>query len=170
MSRWLVLSSSLAFSLGIVVGGFLVLITSPVSVGQSLPTPIPTMAVHSVELPSEQVEAPNPSIERAGYVETVRVSYYQPWLGGPNCSRFVGGQCISRMASGLPWQDYVGRAVACPPEWNFGTLVILPGGETFECLDRGGKIKYDRGYAWIDLLVTEAPVAFGTLLEVIIIP
>ena len=161
MWRWLILSSTLSLSIGIFLGGMLALASSPSPVA---PTTTPIMP-STVAVPTSIVPVPT-----AGHLETVRVSYYQPWRGGPNCSHFVGGECVSRMASGKPWQDYIGRAAACPPEWRFGTLIILPGGEQFECLDRGSRIRYDNGYAWIDLLVTEAPVAFGTLLEVRIIP
>jgi hypothetical protein len=103
----------------------------------------------------------------AGELVQVHVSHYWPPLGGPNCSRFVAGQCLSRMASGERWQDWVGRAAACPPEWPFGTVIILPGGERFECQDRGGKIVYGAdGLPWIDLLVEVAPVNYGDVVTV----
>ena len=71
---------------------------------------------------------------------SVKMSWYNPALGGPNCLTFVNGECISRMASGERWQDWLGRAAACPPSWPFWTQIRLPGGEEFFCLDRGGAI------------------------------
>lgn len=95
------------------------------------------------------------------------MSHYTPWTGGPNCSRFVNGECISRMASGERWQDWVGIAAACPVEIPFWSIVILPGGEKFVCLDRGGKIvTMEDSSIWLDLLVANAPVPFGTVLDV----
>ena len=66
---------------------------------------------------------------------TARVSHYWPPLGGPNCARFVRGQCLSATASG----------------------------ERFVCVDRGGKVVTNPdGVPWIDLLVQVAPVPYGT--------
>ena len=98
---------------------------------------------------------------------SVKMSWYNPALGGPNCLTFVNGKCISRMASGERWQDWLGRAVACPPSWPFWTKIRLPGGEEFFCLDRGSAIVYGAdGLPFIDLLVEYPPVPFGTVLEI----
>jgi hypothetical protein len=71
------------------------------------------------------------------------------------------------MASGEPWQAWVGRAAACPPEWPFWTRLTLPGGEEFFCLDRGGKIVVGPdGVPWVDLLVAVAPVNYGDVVTV----
>lgn len=72
---------------------------------------------------------------------------------------------MSRMASGLAWENWVGRACACPPEFPFGTRFVVLGKE-WVCLDRGGKIIIENGVVWLDLLTPEAEVPFGTLLEV----
>lgn len=94
---------------------------------------------------------------------TARISHYWPPLGGVNCARFSNGQCWSATASGAPWQDWVDRGAACVPEWPFGTVVVLPGGERFTCVDRGGKVVTNAdGVPWIDLLVEVAPVPYGT--------
>ena len=96
-----------------------------------------------------------------------RLSHYRPELGGVNCGNFVNGYCVSRMASGERWEDWYGRAAACPREIPFWTTIILPGGEQFFCLDRGGKILTNSDQSiWIDLLVREAPVPFGTRVNV----
>lgn len=68
------------------------------------------------------------------------------------------------MSSGERWEDWINKAIACPKEWPFWTKLILPGGEEFICLDRGGAIVYgsDR-VPWIDLLIDGIPpVPFGT--------
>jgi hypothetical protein len=106
----------------------------------------------------------------AGELVQVRLSHYWPPLGGVNCFRFVAGECVSRMASGERWQDWVGRAAACPNQWPFWTTIVLPGGERFTCLDRGGKIVVGPdGIPWVDLLVKVAPVPFGTVVPVRVI-
>lgn len=102
--------------------------------------------------------------EAQGRMITVKVSNYWPKLGGVNCSNFVNGACVSRMASGLPWQDYINSAAACPPEWPFHTQVMV-NGQVWECLDRGGKIQIVDGVAWIDLLQEHADYPFGTLIN-----
>lgn len=100
----------------------------------------------------------------AGKAVRVRVSHYWPPLGGPNCARFVGGRCVSRMASGEPWQAWTDQAAACVPEWPFGTRFRLYGQE-WVCLDRGGKIKTMAGVPWVDLLTADAPAPYGTIAE-----
>ena len=102
----------------------------------------------------------------SGYINmNIRYSHYWPPLGGPNCATFVGGKCISKMASGKPWEQYVDLAVACPPEWPFGRKVIFEG-NTYTCMDRGGKIKYVDGIPWIDFLTPKAAYAYGSIVTV----
>ena len=104
-----------------------------------------------------------------GEQRTALISHYWPPLGGVNCATFVNGECVSNMASGLPWWAWVGRAAACPAELPFWTTITLPGGETFVCLDRGGKIVTTAaGELWIDLLVESAPVPYGAAMPVIV--
>jgi hypothetical protein len=103
----------------------------------------------------------------SGEPARVHVSHYWPALGGVNCFSFLAGECVSRMSSGERWQDWIGRAAACVPEWPFGTLVTLPGGEQFTCQDRGGAIVTGAdGLPWIDLLVEYPPVPWGTVVNV----
>lgn len=74
------------------------------------------------------------------------------------------------MSSGLPWQDWYNRAAACPSSLPFWTEIILPGGELFYCLDRGGKIvETGDGGMWIDLLVKSPPVLYGTPITVTVV-
>lgn len=98
--------------------------------------------------------------------ERVKISWYWPPLGGTNCGVWQNGQCVSRMASGARWQDWVGRAIACPPQWKFGTKVVLPNGSVWTCMDRGGAIHYNGGITWIDLLTNHTPYPFGTVVKV----
>lgn len=97
---------------------------------------------------------------------TVKYSHYWPPLGGKNCYSFVDGVCISRMASGHRWQDWVDRAVACPMEWPFGTTVELDG-EVWVCMDRGGKIRFGRdGLTYVDFLTPYGAYGYGQPIEV----
>ena len=110
---------------------------------------------------------PSATVE-PGEMRTARYSWYDPRLGGPNCLTFVNGQCISKMASGLHWQDWMGAipgAVACPREWPFWTEVVF-GGQRWYCLDRGGAIRYVDGVPWLDFLVEAPHAGFGELVEV----
>lgn len=130
--------------------------------------PVPA-AVHTV--PERTYPTATPVVEQpVGVLRMAKLSHYWPPLGGPNCATFVNGQCISKMASGLPWQDWIGRAAACPSELPFWTTITLPGGEQFLCLDRGGKIvTTPAGELWIDLLVASPPVPYGTTLPVTVL-
>lgn len=96
------------------------------------------------------------------------ISHYYPGWGGPNCSNYVGGRCISRMASGHNWERFVGLACACPVEYPFGTRFIVQG-KTWTCLDRGGAIVRDGNKIWLDLLTKEKIVPHGTVLKVEVI-
>jgi len=109
------------------------------------------------------VAAPVVAAPVVGTPVQVRYSHYWPPLGGTNCSKFVNGICISNMASGKPWPLYVGTAVACPPEWGFGTTVELDG-HVWTCLDRGSAIKYVDGIPWVDFLEATGVYAHGTII------
>ena len=116
-------------------------------------------------------ELPPMALETAREADEERValiSHYQPWVGGTNCARFVNGQCVSATASGRPWQEGINKWLACPREFPFGTAFQLPGGETFYCYDRGGKIVTNSdGSIWLDLLIdTPPPVPYGTRMTV----
>lgn len=99
-----------------------------------------------------------------GELMTIRYSHYWPPLCGPNCGRCVDDVCVSKMASGLPWEDWTNRAVACPPEWPFNTRVTL-GDKTWVCLDRGGKIITHDGLSWVDFMEKEPRYDHGTRVE-----
>jgi hypothetical protein len=95
-----------------------------------------------------------------------RLSHYWPPWGPPNCSRFVDGYCVSRTSSGEKWEDWTNIGLACPAEYPFWTVFVLPGGEEFTCVDRGGKIVMQNGIPWLDLMVQTAPVPYGTIMTV----
>lgn len=90
----------------------------------------------------------------------LRVSWYNPALGGVNCDH----DC-SRMASGVfVTADRYGRTAACVPEWTKARrVVVIPSLGRFDCLDTGGAIREYPGYIWIDLMLSAPAVPFGAL-------
>jgi len=120
------------------------------------PSSTPTAAM---ETPPPEAEAPS----RAAQIK-IRYSHYWPPLGGTNCSKFAGGQCVSATASGQPWEEWVGRGIACPREWPFYTRLVVDG-RTWVCVDRGGAIKYVDGVPWVDFLVPEGRYPHGQVVE-----
>jgi hypothetical protein len=101
----------------------------------------------------------------------IRASHYDPSLGGVNCSRFVNGECVSRMANGERWQEFIDYAIACPPEWEFGIKLIVDG-KTWECKDRGGAIQIVDGIAWVDFLSSGTPFTgyrYGAIFDAVLV-
>lgn len=96
---------------------------------------------------------------------SLRMSHYDPSLGGVNCdndcSTMASGDKVSEWALGKDGMF----AAACPQEWPFGTKLRV-NGTTFVCRDTGGYINcYNTGdydpamkntaqsnYCWIDTL------------------
>jgi len=103
----------------------------------------------------------------SGAQTQIRYSHYWPPLGGVNTSR-PDAPHLARCANGARWQDHVGVGCACPPEWPFGTVVILDG-QRWTCVDRGGMIKFVNGIPWVDFLVPNAAYGYGTVVEVEVI-
>lgn len=98
-----------------------------------------------------------------------KISWYWPPLLGPNCAVVRNGECVSRMASGQPWQNWAGKAVACPPEFPFGTIFIIDG-RHWVCLDRGGAItRINENTIWLDMLTSKPVYKFGTVVDVTVI-
>lgn len=136
----------------------------------------------SETLPSRDLAGISEALARFGYSENggnpLRVSHYDPSLGGTNCD----SDC-STMASGHKVASWVGGqngiyAAACPAEWPFGTRFEVYG-KIYQCQDRGGWIKtrqigeWDPAmggfiaadtYHWVDLLDTP-PVPYGALVH-----
>ncbi|MFZ5932860.1 MAG: hypothetical protein ACOYT7_02170 [Patescibacteria group bacterium] len=52
----------------------------------------------------------------------------------------------------------------CPPEWEFGTRLVISGRE-WVCMDRGGAIQIEDGIAWIDMLTPEKLFPHGSIVE-----
>ena len=143
------------------------IIFAPAPAAAAMPdVPIRRAVTVMVDEPVVEVIAlePEPGPVVVGELITIRYSRYDPALGGVNCSRFVGGVCISNMASGEPWAPWMELACACPPEWAFGTVVILDG-QRWTCMDRGGKIKYVNGIPWVDFLTRTPQHSYGQLVE-----
>lgn len=93
------------------------------------------------------------------------MSYYNPYLGGTNCSNFYNGYCHSKMASGQRWEDWFNKnAIACPSELPFWTKISIDG-VVYTCLDRGGKIIQSEGVYWVDVLTDKPIYKFGSVVE-----
>jgi len=104
--------------------------------------------------------------EAKGQNILTKISHYDPSLGGINCLNFVNGECVSPMANGEDWKDWIGKnnTIACPIELEFGTEIIIEGSK-YTCRDRGGMIVYENGYFWIDILTKNPKYAYGTVIE-----
>lgn len=88
----------------------------------------------------------------------LKISWYDPALGGVNCDH----DC-STMASGVKvTPDRYGNTAACIRAW-MGKTVVIEGIGRFTCLDTGGAIVEHPGFIWIDLMLKEPVVPFGTL-------
>ena len=94
----------------------------------------------------------------------VKVSHYNPQLGGVNCAWFVDDECVSKMANGERWQEWVGLAIACPKELEFGTKLKI-GERVWECKDRGGMIKKVDNVYWVDMLTLEGLYDYGEVVK-----
>lgn len=120
---------------------------------------------YSVFMLLDSIEEPVPSTAQM----RAKVSWYWPPLLGPNCAVVRNGECISRMASGQPWQNWIGKAVACPAEFPFGTIFIIDG-RHWICLDRGGAItRINENTIWLDMLSNKPVYKFGTIVDVTVI-
>lgn len=92
----------------------------------------------------------------------LKVSHYWPELGGVNCANFQDGECKSKMANGERWQDWVGVAIACPKELEFGTKIKVDD-RVWICKDRGSKIVKDGEAYWIDMLTPYSLANYDTV-------
>jgi hypothetical protein len=76
------------------------------------------------------------------------------------------------MASGEPWQEWVDKAIACAPQYPFGTIFVIEG-RAWVCKDRGGAIQQITQFiqgrlfnvVWVDQLTENPTVPFGTVLD-----
>lgn len=112
-----------------------------------------------VEIRREYVETGNQDMTQGfalperehDQVVRVKWSHYWPPLGGINCK-----EPCDQMASGYSWREYVGKAIACPVEFSFGTVVEL-GGFGWVCMDRGDAIVCTDKFCWVDMLYPAMP-------------
>jgi hypothetical protein len=129
------------------------------------PTGIPASEVVDLD------EVLSPETTPHGTPIVVKISHYNPTLGGPNCARFVGGECLSKMSNGEKWQTYWGQdnTIACPMSLPFGTVIWVDG-TNYTCRDRGGGIVITyEGYYWIDILSQHVPYKYGELRDGVIV-
>lgn len=97
------------------------------------------------------------------------MSHYNPALGGVNCANFVNGECISHLAGGGRWQDYMNKnVIACPQELNFGTKIVIDE-KTYECRDRGGAVVYDGNAYWVDVLTDAPEYRYGEVVKALLV-
>ncbi len=123
------------------------------------------------------VENPGLDLPDMDQDEIVRakISYFwPPWgeeKGGAyeiNCDKVDDVLECETMASGQRVIDWIGKAVACPGEYEFGTIFEIYG-RAYSCQDRGGAIiKNEDGSIWLDVLYDRMPAArpWGDQIEV----
>lgn len=123
------------------------------------PTPGPTQIVTEGYIPFMVYPGPGTAEKKdlPGQAVQVRVSWYYPPLGGINCDTINGVQDCLHLANGDEYIYWVGRGMACPAEWPFGTQIEIMG-QVWECVDRGGAIVAEDGIYWVDLLYPYMPL------------
>lgn len=162
------------FVVGVDLAPTVVPVPTSIPVPTATPAPVPTSipfptATPAIVVIGEGIYIPDkvggvfvpPS---AGSDIDIKLSWYWPPFGGINC----GGNC-ELMANGENWRGYVGRSVACPLEFPFGTIFQVEGA-FFMCRDRGGDIKIIDGVAWLDFLYPGSPFpayGFGQVLDAV---
>jgi hypothetical protein len=130
------------------------------------PAFLPTGTAAANPTAGPTIKAPTQAVTPAEVFVKARISHYWPALGGTNCARFVNGQCLSKMSSGQPWQNWIDKACACPAKYPFGTSFIVDGKE-WVCMDRGGAIVVTgAGEVWLDLLTEHATRPYGQVVTV----
>jgi hypothetical protein len=112
----------------------------------------PTQEPTPTQLPTLEPTPTGQPGENYIYV-AMQYSYYYPPLGGANCSNFVNGYCHATMANGERWEDWLGRAVACPDWIPLETVIEVVEPEVLKgiwiCKDRGQLITD----MWLDFLM-----------------
>jgi hypothetical protein len=93
-------------------------------------------------------------------LRTIKISRYDPRLGGPNCATFVAGYCESGLANGEKWEDNFGISIAAPSTIPFETIVEI-GGRLWIVKDRGGKIVDTGSVVWVDQLSKSGIYPYG---------
>ena len=102
------------------------------------------------------------NIYRDAAGKPLKISWYDPTLGGVNCA----APCDTMATGAKVTQARYGRTAACIAEWTAARrVVVIPGLGEFQCLDRGGAIVETGSHIWIDLLLHDPLVPFGTLVD-----
>jgi hypothetical protein len=136
--------------------------------------------------PAEPAEEPVTGLTSnqldAGKIYTIFYSYFNPELGGANCS-----PPCDTTANGSKVADWWNKGAACPNDLPFGTVITLPGGEKLTCIDRFNQTHrtYLAGHPaygelvsrmmpsgdafWLDVLSRDSPVPYGTPLTVAVL-
>ena len=112
--------------------------------------------------------SPTPEYARGVFL----YSYYNPALGGVNCSQWdeETQTCVSTMASGKDWRQWYGKALACPSVYPMYTVFRVTSPESiagdYVCLDRGGSLE---GTNYLDFLDTQQRLEWNASVEALII-
>ncbi|MEN6410619.1 MAG: hypothetical protein ABFD44_13020 [Anaerolineaceae bacterium] len=110
--------------------------------------------------PWYRIDTPTPELVQA------HLSFYWPPYRDMNCDV----EC-EHLANADDWQQWVGKGVACPGEYELGTVFVIMG-QKWKCVDRGGAIVINAdGSIWLDMLMPYMPygIAWGTVSEVRVI-
>jgi len=117
-----------------------------------------------VVLPGSRVLMFPMAVEPEPITYEARLSFYNPKLLGTNChpANIVNGECTTKLL-GLPWQAWIDKGVACPPEIPLKTRLRIPHYGVRQCVDRGGAIQRlpeaFGGHIFIDLLQESPPLS-----------
>lgn len=127
----------------------------------STPIPLPATPIPSpTATPWYRIDTPTPELVQA------HLSFYWPPYRDMNCDV----EC-EHLANTDDWQQWVGEGVACPGEYELGTVFVIMG-QKWQCVDRGGAIVTNAdGSIWLDMLMPYMPygIAWGTVSEVRVI-
>lgn len=113
-------------------------------------SPMPTLTLAPTVTPF-----PTATVAPKSELVFLKLSFYDPNIGSVipeiadiNCALFdhVNRVCVSTMANGVPFGQYYGKAIACPPPMQHGDIldVVYPvqlAGQ-WTCMDRGWAIEY----------------------------
>jgi hypothetical protein len=146
----------------------------PIITTKQDPTPAPQQVIVVVQYPTPiPTQAPTPQDgSPTGQVLYLLYSYYDPTIGGINCADFQNGQCLSKMANGLDWRSYYGKALACPSWIPLGTKLRVtdfpPINGEWVCMDRGSALEdpvlVDGVQYWfVDFLTHSQDLAWRTI-------
>ena len=128
-------------------------------------TPIPTKVTwfEDIFIPDSPGIANKPDREPDQMIDG-KISYFWPPYAYQkpeyeiNCDKSNGVLECEQMASGNLVIGYVGEAIACPLEYDFGTIFKVWDGY-YTCRDRGGEIvRIDDQTFWLDILYPVMPI------------